>query len=66
MSKQAFPGIKTGSGPLPKIISTVVVLAFLVIVVKHPGDAATWVKDAFSFLGEAIDGVVAFFRAVSS
>ncbi|RBM22006.1 hypothetical protein DI005_07940 [Prauserella sp. PE36] len=66
MSKRAFPGIKTGSGPLPKIIATLVALALLVIVVKHPGDAATLVKDIASFVGNTIDGLVAFFRGVTA
>lgn len=66
MSKQAIPGIQTGGSALPKVIGIVVLIALAVIVVKHPGDAATWVKDGFSALGDVIDGVVAFIRNVSA
>lgn len=66
MSKQAIPGIKTGGGALPKVIGFVVLIALAVIVVKHPADAATWVKDGFSALGSVIDGVVSFIRNVSA
>lgn len=64
MAKQTFPGIKAGSGLVPKLVGTLVVVAILAVVVKHPGDAATWVKQVGSWAGEAIDGIAAFFRMV--
>ncbi|MEU3272553.1 hypothetical protein ABZ639_17065 [Saccharomonospora sp. NPDC006951] len=66
MAKQAIPGIQAGGGMLPKVIGIVVLIALGVIVVKHPTDAATWVKDGFSGLGDVIDGVVSFIRGVSA
>jgi len=64
MARNAIPGLKTGGGILSKMIGTVVVLAILVIVVKHPGDAANFVKTVFGGLGAVVDGVVGFFRAL--
>jgi hypothetical protein len=66
MARNAIPGLKTGGGILPKMIGTVVVITILVIVVKHPSDAAHFVKTVFSGLGAVIDGVVSFFRALIS
>lgn len=65
MAKQALPGIKTGSGLLPKVIWTLVALALLVVVVKYPGDAAAWVTDIVGFVGDVIDGLASFFRRFS-
>lgn len=62
MAKQTFPGFKTGGGVLRKVIGTAVVLAVLVIVVKHPADAANWVKTAVGWL----DGLVSFIRQVGN
>ncbi|MEV0065375.1 hypothetical protein [Amycolatopsis sp. NPDC050768] len=64
MAKNSFPGLKTGSSPLAKLISTVVVLALLVLVVKYPSDAASAVHGAASVGSDAIDGVVSFFRGL--
>jgi hypothetical protein len=63
MAKQTIPGFQTGGGGmLRKLIGTVVVLALLVIVVKHPADAANWVKAAVGCL----DGLVSFIRQVGN
>jgi hypothetical protein len=58
MAKNAIPGLKTGGGVMSKVIGTVVVLAILVIVVKHPSDAANFVKAVFGW----IDQVATFLR----
>lgn len=64
MARNVIPGLKTGGGMLSKVIGTAVVLAILVIVVKHPTDAATFAKTIFSVLGTVIDGFVSFFRSL--
>lgn len=49
---------------MPKVIGTVVVLAIVVIVVKHPTDAASFAKTLFGGLGSVIDGLVSFLRTM--
>jgi hypothetical protein len=66
MTKNAFPGMKTGSSLLKKVVSTAVVLALLTLIIKHPSDAATWVKSSFGLVGEVVDGIVTFFRQVGN
>lgn len=64
MARNVIPGMRTGGGVMPKVIGGVVVLAILVIVVKHPTDAASFTKTLFSGLGAVIDGLVSFFRSL--
>ncbi len=64
MAKNVIPGVKTGGGVLSKVIGTAVVLAILVMVVRHPTDAASFAKTLFSGLGAFIDGLVSFFRTL--
>ncbi|MFE0022364.1 hypothetical protein [Amycolatopsis sp. NPDC059021] len=67
MAKQnPFPGMKTGGGILSKLIGAAVVLALLVLVVKYPGDAASWAKGIGSTVADGIDGIVTFFRKVGN
>ena len=58
MAKNAIPGFKTGGGVLSKVVGTAVALAVLVIVVKHPSDAADFVKTVFGW----IDQIATFLR----
>jgi len=64
MARNVIPGMKTGSGMMSKVIGIAVVLAILVIVVKHPTDAASFAKTLFSGLGAVVDGFVSFFRSL--
>jgi hypothetical protein len=64
MARNVIPGLKTGGGIMSKVIGTAVTLAILVIVVKHPTDAASFAKSIFSALGAVIDGLVSFFRSL--
>lgn len=64
MARNVIPGLKTGGGVLSKVIGTAVVLAILVIVIKHPTDAASFAKALFSGVGAVIDGLVSFFRSL--
>ncbi|MEB3368071.1 hypothetical protein [Saccharopolyspora mangrovi] len=62
MAKQQMPVMpKAGGGLLGKLVGTLVVLALLVLVVKHPAAAATMVQGLFGLLGGAVEGLVAFF-----
>lgn len=64
MAKNAIPGLKTGGGMLTKVVGAAVLIALLVLIVKYPGDAATWLKAGFGFASNAIDGLVTFFRSL--
>ena len=64
MAKNIIPGLQTGRSAMSKLIGTAVVLAILVIVVKHPTDAATFAKSILSGSGALIDGLVSFFRSL--
>jgi hypothetical protein len=57
MAKNVIPGMKTGGGVMSKVVGTAVLLAILVIVVKHPSDAANFVKTVFGW----IDQIATFF-----
>lgn len=61
MAKSAFP-LKTGSGPLPKLIGLLVLAAVVTLVVKDPVDAATWARALFQLLGTVIDSIGTFLR----
>ncbi|GAB3433593.1 hypothetical protein [Actinophytocola sediminis] len=64
MARNAIPGLQTGRSVMSKMIGFAVVLAILVIVVKHPADAASFAKTLFGGLGAIIDGLVSFFRTL--
>jgi hypothetical protein len=59
MAKTHMP-LPTGGKILPKLISAFVGFALLVIVVKHPSEAATMFKAAGGALGDVIDGLWTF------
>jgi hypothetical protein len=65
MARNVIPGVKTGGGVLSKVIGTAVVLAILVMVVKHPADSAAFARTLFSGAGAVIDGLVSFFRSLT-
>ena len=56
------PSPVQGGGLLPKVIGGLVVLGVLVLVIKHPSEAAGMATGIGHFIGSAIDGVAAFFR----
>ncbi|QRP47234.1 hypothetical protein [Amycolatopsis sp. FDAARGOS 1241] len=67
MSKKAssmIPMPTSGGSVLPKLIGGAVLLALLVVVVKHPADAAHWAKAVIDAGGEVIDGLASFLRQV--
>ncbi|WP_344861975.1 hypothetical protein [Amycolatopsis ultiminotia] len=66
MAKQQFPGLKSGSGLLSKVIVGALALAVLVLVVKYPSDAASWAQGVGSVAADTIDGLVTFFRGLGN
>ena len=50
----------TGGGPLRKVIGLTVVVALLVIVIKHPADAAASATRLAGFMGNVLDGLWSF------
>lgn len=63
MAKTVLP--KAGGGILMKLIGTAAVLALVVVVVKHPSDAAAWVQGVVDIAVGAVDGIAAFFRQLA-
>ncbi|OLZ43414.1 hypothetical protein BS330_42780 [Amycolatopsis keratiniphila subsp. nogabecina] len=61
-----FPSFKTGGGWGKKLIVTAILLAVVVLIVKYPGDSGSWAKNLIGMGTDAIDGLVAFFRAVGN
>jgi hypothetical protein len=62
MARNSIPGMNIGGGVMSKVVGTAVVLAILVIVVKHPSDAADFVKTVFGW----IDQIATFLRELGS
>lgn len=62
MAKNAFP-LKTGSGPVPKLIGLLMLAALVTLIIKDPIDAATWARGLAGLIGEAIDSMATFLRA---
>lgn len=62
MAKRASTQIPmpTGGGPLRKIIGFAVVIALLVIVVKHPAEAAVVATKVAGLVGAVLDGLWSF------
>jgi hypothetical protein len=65
MARNVFPGMKTGGGILSKVIGTAIVMAIIVMVIKHPADSASFAKELFGGAGAVIDGFVSFFRSLT-
>jgi len=57
MAKNTMFPTKSGGGVLSKVIGTLIVVAALMLVVKHPTDAAAWVHAAGQMAGSVIDGL---------
>lgn len=52
--------VPTGGGPLRKIIGFAVVIALLVILVKHPAEAAVIATKVAGLVGDVLDGLWSF------
>ncbi|MEV0073557.1 hypothetical protein [Amycolatopsis sp. NPDC050768] len=66
MAKTQIPGFKTGGGLLRKVIGCGVAIALLILIIRYPADAANWAHGAAATVGDAIDGLVAFFRGLAN
>lgn len=55
-----------GSGTLRKVVGFAIGIALFVIVVKFPGEAATWFGNLWDLGEGAIDGIVSFIRQVAA
>lgn len=65
MARNMMP-MKSGSSVLSKLISLAIVSAVVVLIIKYPSDAAGWVTGGAHLFTNIVNGLVAFFRALSS
>ncbi len=63
MAKSSLP-VPTGGSVLPKLLSTLVGVAVLMLVVKHPADAAEWLTQGASSVGSLVDGLATFLQHI--
>jgi hypothetical protein len=66
MAKNMLPMTPNGTGIMSKVIAALVVVAILMLVVKHPSDAAHWVVGAWHLLSTVVGGLADFFGHLSS
>lgn len=59
MAKNMVP-MPTGNGVLPKLIGAAVLLALVVLIVKHPGDSANGVEGLIGLGEDVVDGIASF------
>lgn len=59
-------GYGYGTGVLPKLIGVAAFGAFLLVMVKDPVEAATWLRVAGRMLLALIDGIGQFLRATTN
>lgn len=64
MAKNMLP-MKTGGGFVTKLIWLIVGLAFLMLVIRYPGDIAGWFKAGGHLLTSVVNGLVAFVQQLS-
>lgn len=58
-------GYGYGSGVLPKLVGLAAIGALLLVMVKDPVEAATWLRAAGNGTLNVIDGIGVFLRAVT-
>lgn len=66
MAKQQMIPMPGGSGVVPKLIGMAVLIAVLVVVVKHPGDSANVVKALVGMGESVVDGIAAFLHKLAA
>ncbi|WP_435122944.1 hypothetical protein [Amycolatopsis thermoflava] len=57
-----MPTGRSGGEVLPKLVVGAVGLALLVLVIKHPSDAAHWLRDLINFGTGVVDSIATFIR----
>jgi hypothetical protein len=65
MAKKTTPLAAPAGSVLPKVIGTLVLLALLLVIVKHPSEAAVWAKALGAGIGTAANGLAAFLNAIT-
>lgn len=63
--KQQIIPTAGGGKFLPKLIGTLVLLAVLALIIKHPTSAAASVDSLWTAGASVVDGLATFFQAVS-
>jgi hypothetical protein len=51
---------------LPKVVGMLITLALLVVVVKHPSEAAECAKVLGAWIGAAADGITKFMQQITA
>ena len=64
--KNSVMPVPTGSSVLPKLIGSAIALALLVVVVRHPSDAADLLKGLIGFGATVVDGIASFIRQMGA
>lgn len=64
MAKNSMPMMKTGGGAGKKLLGAAFALAFLVMVIQHPIEAAQWAKNGAAFVGQLANALGLFFGEV--
>ncbi|PXY31099.1 hypothetical protein [Prauserella muralis] len=60
MARKSLMPMPTKGRTAPKLIATLVIVASLAIIVKHPNEAASWANAIGRWLDSALDGLVSF------
>jgi hypothetical protein len=63
--KQTMMPLPTGGGTGRRVVLALVALALLALVIRDPAGAATITRQLAAWGGIVLDGLVAFFRALS-
>lgn len=66
MAKQTMMPMPSGGSILPKLIGTAVLIALVLVVIKHPGDSAALVKGLFSAGETVVDGIASFLHQLAA
>lgn len=59
-------GYGYGNGVMPKLVGAAAIGALVLVMVKDPVDAATWLRLAGRLLLDLIDGIGQFLRATTN
>lgn len=65
MAKQTLPGMKTGGGALPKMLTGLAFVAFVAFALKQPVEAAALVQNVATGFGHATDALMTFCQALN-
>jgi len=63
--KDGFPMVASSGGGLKRVVGALVVVALLAVVIRNPGEAASWAKALFGVVTGAVDGIANFIRELA-